>query len=205
VHDLHVDLHLSNMKYTTRELQLMRIFTYCLTEDVAGFMVSDFPWSILEAWHYVYMQAPQEARHWGSLPECARMTALICRFLRDSCWESGAIFAILVLTPACRFVQEFSPARLDTRPNSLGLTPIIWSHLESAPPSHPIHYTTHKLVWVESYGSEERVDGETYNSDAMLAEHQAIQKLEIDNSFPCTRERAAMAMMFYTDACNHPV
>jgi hypothetical protein len=72
--------------------------------------------------------------------------------------------------------------------------------LESAPPSHPIHYTTHKLVWVESYGFKARVHGKTYNSEAMSAEHEAIQKLEIDKFFHCTRECAAIAMMFYRDA-----
>jgi hypothetical protein len=75
-------------------------------------MVGDFSWSILKAWRCVYMRAQQAAGYRGSAPECARIAALICQILRDSRWDSGTHFAILVPAPApaCRFLREFSPA-----------------------------------------------------------------------------------------------
>lgn len=80
------------------------------------------------------------------------------------------------------------------------LVDVINSHFSTAPPSRPIEYVPHKLVWTKPDGSKERVRGELYTSDAWLAEHEAVQNLEINTRQPCYLERAIAALMFYSDA-----
>lgn len=80
------------------------------------------------------------------------------------------------------------------------LTEVIKAHFSMAPRSRTLHHSPHKLIWVKDDGSEERIHGELYQSDAWLAEHEAIQDLEIDTEEPCSRERSIAALMLYSDA-----
>lgn len=77
---------------------------------------------------------------------------------------------------------------------------VINSHFSTAPPSRPMEYVPHKLFWTKPDGTEERVRGELYTSDAWLAEHEAVQDLDISTPQPCSLQRAIAAMMLYSDA-----